>query len=184
MRIKIMTLSFSSRLGDFDTTALESFLADKEISKIDHHFFEHHQKPFLTVVLQYEPAVKLRSVEPGKNAGAKSEADPKNLLTEAEWPLFETLRQWRNERAKQDGIPHYSVFKNQVLVDLVKKRPSTLAQLQTVSGIGQNKAAKYGESLLAMVAPKEEVPTSLEKASEPNHQVETEPASEDKTPPN
>jgi hypothetical protein len=37
MRIKIMTLSFSGKLGDFDTIALNSFLADKEVSKVEQH---------------------------------------------------------------------------------------------------------------------------------------------------
>lgn len=147
-----MTLSFSSRLGDFDTSALESYLADKEVIRIEHHFFEVGQKPFLTLLIHCETALKKGDVA----ANSKPEVDPKSLLSDEEWPLYETLRQWRNEVAKEEGIPNYTIFKNAVLVDLVKKRPSSLAQLQTISGIGQNKAGKYGESLLSLISPQTE----------------------------
>ena len=147
-----MTLSFSSRLADFDTAALDLFLADKEVLNIEHHFFEVGQKPFLTLLIHYEATVKTG----GAAMNSKSDVDPKSLLSDEEWPLYETLRQWRNERAKEDGIPSYTIFKNAVLVDLVKKRPSTLTQLQTISGIGQNKAAKYGDALLGLVSPQTE----------------------------
>ncbi|MGK5095044.1 hypothetical protein WDW89_23920 [Deltaproteobacteria bacterium TL4] len=36
MQIKIVTLSFSTKLQDFDSQALDSFIADKELSQVEH----------------------------------------------------------------------------------------------------------------------------------------------------
>lgn len=146
MRIKILTLSFSSKLQDFDTKALDYFVADKEIHGIENHFFSHNQQPYLTLIIHYyAPSLPKTTGDSPKNS---SENDPRKQLSEEQWPLYETLRQWRNERSKSDGVPNYQVFKNQVLVDLVKKRPDSINQLKEVSGIGQAKVEKYGSELL------------------------------------
>ena len=144
-----MTLSFSSKLQDFDTKVLDQFLADKELHQTNEHFFFHNGQPYLTLVIYYSSTLKT-----GSDPTASSpENDPQKQLSEEQWPLYETLRQWRNERGKRDGVPNYQVFKNQVLVDLVKQRPHSISQLKEISGIGQTKAEKYAQDLLAILVP-------------------------------
>ncbi|MGK5093578.1 HRDC domain-containing protein, partial [Deltaproteobacteria bacterium TL4] len=147
MRVKIMTLEFSYRLRDFDTTVLDRFLVDKKLSKLEQHFFMLDQKPYLTVILEYENG---QEVHVGTASSVTTQAgsfNPRTQLTEEEWPLFESLREWRRERSKQEGLPHYSILKNQTLIDLIKQRPANVSQLCQIRGIGQGKAAKYGEDL-------------------------------------
>ena len=152
-----MTLSFSPRLRDFDTTPLDSFLADKDICHLKDHFFTHNGEPFLTLIIQYNVVGKQTKFHYSSDQEAKStRVDPKELLSDEQWPLFETLRQWRRERGKQEGIPLYLVFKNQELIELIQKRPASMAQLQTIPGIGKAKAAKYGEEILPLIPPLDE----------------------------
>ncbi|MFI5588696.1 DNA helicase RecQ [Amycolatopsis sp. NPDC051758] len=63
-------------------------------------------------------------------------------------PLFERLRAWRAGVAKEQGVPAYVVFHDATLRQIATQRPSSLADLGTVSGVGENKLAKYGEGVL------------------------------------
>lgn len=74
-----------------------------------------------------------------------------DLPSEAK-PLFERLRAWRGATAKEQGVPAYVVFHDATLKEIATRLPTTLADLGTISGIGENKLAKYGESVLEVVA--------------------------------
>ncbi|MBI3726149.1 RecQ family ATP-dependent DNA helicase [bacterium] len=65
--------------------------------------------------------------------------------------LFESLRSWRRERAKTDGVPPYCVFHDSTLEAIASARPRDLVSLLSVKGLGPRKAEKYGEALLDLV---------------------------------
>ena len=64
-------------------------------------------------------------------------------------PLFEALRAWRRDTAKEAGIPPYVIFHDSTLRAVVFARPSSLAELGRIEGVGETKLARYGEPLLA-----------------------------------
>jgi ATP-dependent DNA helicase RecQ len=66
--------------------------------------------------------------------------------------LYERLRGWRSETARAQGVPAYIVFGDATLRQLATARPSTLAELDTISGIGAKKKETYGAALLGVVA--------------------------------
>jgi superfamily II DNA helicase RecQ len=70
-------------------------------------------------------------------------------------PLFDTLRTWRSERAKQDGVPPYIICTNQQLAQMVATRPDTLAGLGKIHGFGPTKSEKYGQEILTLLQPEE-----------------------------
>jgi ATP-dependent DNA helicase RecQ len=88
------------------------------------------------------PAAKVRSA---KRAAAAAE-----MPAEAA-PLFERLRAWRAGVAKEQGVPAYVIFHDATLRQIATQRPSSLADLGTVSGVGENKLAKYGEGVLEVL---------------------------------
>ncbi|WP_460572339.1 DNA helicase RecQ [Humibacter soli] len=73
-------------------------------------------------------------------------------LPDAAHPLFEALRAWRAEQAKQQGVPAYIVFGDATLRGVAAARPETLDELAQISGVGAKKLETYGEQLLAVVA--------------------------------
>jgi ATP-dependent DNA helicase RecQ len=73
-------------------------------------------------------------------------------MPEVAAPLFEALRAWRSATAKEQGVPPYVVFHDKTLREIATRRPSSLAELGTVSGVGENKLAKYGEQILETLA--------------------------------
>ena len=62
--------------------------------------------------------------------------------------MFEKLRAWRAAAAKEQGVPAYVIFHDATLRQIAALAPSTLVQLAAVSGVGENKLARYGQQIL------------------------------------
>jgi ATP-dependent DNA helicase RecQ len=73
-------------------------------------------------------------------------------VNEDDQPLFEALRAWRAETAREQGVPAYIVFGDATLRALAEHRPATPADLDGISGIGAKKREAYGDAVLAVVA--------------------------------
>jgi ATP-dependent DNA helicase RecQ len=105
-----------------------------------------------TEVLGGDRQVMLRR-EPERAAAAKVRGPKRTAAAAVDMPaeaapLFERLRAWRAGVAKEQGVPAYVVFHDATLRQIATQRPSSLADLGTVSGVGENKLAKYGEGVL------------------------------------
>jgi ATP-dependent DNA helicase RecQ len=96
------------------------------------------------VMLRREPE---RAAAAKVRGGSRKAAPAVDMPAEAA-PLFERLRAWRAGVAKEQGVPAYVVFHDATLRQIATQRPSSLADLGTVSGVGENKLAKYGEGVL------------------------------------
>ncbi len=66
--------------------------------------------------------------------------------------LEAALRRFRRKEARRRRIKPYQIFQDRTLRALCVERPSDLASLQEVWGIGAERAHKYGEALLALCA--------------------------------
>jgi ATP-dependent DNA helicase RecQ len=72
-------------------------------------------------------------------------------LNEDEQQLFKRLREWRLALSKKTEVPSFIIFNDRTLVALARQKPTTMAELLTVSGIGQAKADKYGQEVLQVI---------------------------------
>ncbi|CAO5170639.1 ATP-dependent DNA helicase RecQ [Frankia sp. AiPs1] len=73
-------------------------------------------------------------------------------LTAEAAPRFEALRAWRAASAKEQGVPAYVIFHDATLREIASRRPGDLAALAEISGVGENKLAKYGQQILDVLA--------------------------------
>jgi ATP-dependent DNA helicase RecQ len=88
----------------------------------------------------------------GQARGARA-ADPSpETLSPEDEAVFEKLRAWRGVTAKEQGVPAYVVFHDATLRQIAAARPSTLAGLSEINGVGESKLAKYGEQILDLLA--------------------------------
>ena len=65
--------------------------------------------------------------------------------------LFERLREWRKERAGEEGKPAFVVFTDATLQLIAEHKPQTPDALLRINGIGRSKVEKYGEDVLTLV---------------------------------
>ncbi|MFI9509574.1 DNA helicase RecQ [Nocardia sp. NPDC052566] len=98
------------------------------------------------VLLRREPE---RAAKPARASKSKA---PVADMAPTDVPLFERLREWRAATAKEQGVPAYVVFHDATLREIAARKPSSLADLGTVGGVGENKLAKYGEQVLDVLA--------------------------------
>ena len=73
-------------------------------------------------------------------------------LGEEDREVFERLRAWRTEQAREQGVPAYVVFPDATLIELARTRPTSTAALAEVSGVGAKKLERYGEAVLRVLA--------------------------------
>jgi ATP-dependent DNA helicase RecQ len=65
--------------------------------------------------------------------------------------LRESLRQWRRSEAERQGVPAFVILHDSTIENICAVRPDSIGALRTVQGIGERKAARYGEQILAVV---------------------------------
>ncbi|GAB3598317.1 DNA helicase RecQ [Microbacterium tumbae] len=105
-------------------------------------------------VLRGETPVPLRKDTMGRVSGGSRarKASAAETLGEGDRGLFETLRAWRAETAREQGVPAYIVFGDATLRALAEHRPTSLADLDGITGIGAKKREAYGEAVIAVIA--------------------------------
>ena len=77
-------------------------------------------------------------------------ADPTAVLTPDQLLLDTQLRAWRKAESERIGLPQFFVLGSSTLRSIVLQRPKTVAQLQAITGIGPDKAEKFGASILEL----------------------------------
>ncbi len=83
-----------------------------------------------------------------RQAVAVSQREPTSQA-EPDAELQDYLREWRRCTAKEQGMAAYVVMHDTTLEEICRIRPTSIAQLRTVTGIGQRKAELYGDEILA-----------------------------------
>jgi superfamily II DNA helicase RecQ len=88
----------------------------------------------------------------------KPKIDYREELSEEDFAVFTKLRDIRKSLAEAESQPVYAVFTNEQLALIARKKPSSISALKEIKGVGEAKALKYGEKVLALFNPQEEVP--------------------------
>jgi ATP-dependent DNA helicase RecQ len=94
----------------------------------------------------------------GRKVGVKSSASSTKAVRElavvytAEQKVVEArLREWRKAEAAKTGKPSFLIFSDTTLHALVAAQPRSLSSLLQVSGIGSEKAERYGAAIIALI---------------------------------
>lgn len=65
--------------------------------------------------------------------------------------LFDQLRAWRMDTARERNVPAYVIFQDATLREIAIARPTSLSELGAISGIGDRKLEAYGSAILELV---------------------------------
>jgi len=123
--------------------------------------------------LQNEIVVKLAGIKSGEKcfspagylravADAAMDADrekekkrqvPEYSAADIDHPeLFKNLKAWRSRKAGEQGVAHYQILHQRVLIQIASLLPDNSADLKKIKGIGKRTIAKYGQELASLVA--------------------------------
>ena len=74
------------------------------------------------------------------------------VATSTDERLFEMLKELRQQEAKKKGLPPFVLFLESSLQDMATLYPTTLKELEKVSGVSVGKAARYGKPFVDLIA--------------------------------
>ncbi len=94
------------------------------------------------------PKTKIKAPRQRATTAGGAPAVAAGDLSPAATSVFERLRAWRAGVAKEQGMPAYVIFHDATLRAIATLNPKTLAELGTVSGVGQGKLTKFGQQVL------------------------------------
>ena len=82
----------------------------------------------------------------------KKTKSPSYSESDVEHPqLFQGLKDWRTEKAKQDDVPAFYIMHQKVLIQIAINLPQNTKELEMIAGVGPKTIKKYGEDILDMV---------------------------------
>jgi len=94
---------------------------------------------------QYQKPVKQKSSSRSSKGYVESDLSPR------EQAIFDKLRWWRVETARAHDVAAYIIFNDATLREIAKARPTTLAEMRGISGVGEKKLASYGDEIVAII---------------------------------
>jgi superfamily II DNA helicase RecQ len=134
---------FTVRLEEAEAVEhLNAFLSSRRVLNVERRIVRAETDPAVVFVVEYLPTSdKGESKRPPK-------VDYRELLSEAEFEVFSSLRQVRSEVAQELGRPVYTVFSNAELAAMVQGRLRTREGIRGLSGVGEARVEQFAERFL------------------------------------
>ena len=86
------------------------------------------------------------------NRENRNRIDYKEVLSPEDFAVFARLREWRKQLAASEAVPVYTIFTNEQLACIARKRVKTPSELKALEGVGEARVSRYGESVMKIVA--------------------------------
>lgn len=147
MNLKLFQTRLDESNFQQDQETINAFMESVTVKKTATQFVI-GQPDFWSVLVFYEngkpkkPAFK----EPDK---LSVEADVE--LSPDEKEINSALKAWRRDKASTLNVPDYLICHNAELLAVTKLRPRTMEELSRVKGFGDQKIAKYGDDIIAVL---------------------------------
>jgi ATP-dependent DNA helicase RecQ len=110
-------------------------------------------------LLRGETRLALRLAPPAKErrrgsdgSGVGTAAPSGGLPAGVDASRLAALKAWRQQQAREQGVPPYVVFHDRTLAEIATRLPTDLEGLGQVGGVGAAKLARYGEAVLRIVS--------------------------------
>jgi len=106
-------------------------------------------------VLKGQRKVQLRRPAKRKATSSSSSRSSSTVvhseLSAADEALFQILRAWRSDTAKEQAVPAYVILHDKTLRELAEVRPTSHGMLAGITGMGSAKIEHYGAELLDLI---------------------------------
>ena len=152
--IRVISLRLDPETYSFDESPLLSAQEGVNVIRWDWKLVDNVSSPILVVVMETIPkkppsnTVKTTPLE--KNDDRKGSY--REVVPEDRWDLFHLLREWRNSRAKKEGMTPYVILTNMELAIICRDLPMSLTSLGDIRGIGTSKLKKYGSDIIDIIS--------------------------------
>jgi ATP-dependent DNA helicase RecQ len=109
-------------------------------------------------LLRGEVSLQLRRDLKPQHSAKSSSSAASQLVRGEEREQWEALRALRRKLAEEHGVPPYVIFPDATLLEMLRSKPGSLAEMSRVSGVGARKLERYGEAFLEVLGGAGEAP--------------------------
>jgi superfamily II DNA helicase RecQ len=144
MQIKIFHIRLSKEHFQADQDTINNFLSSVTVKKTATELVTGPPHNFWSILVFYDDP-KIEKPTDKLNVTEDTE------LTDDEKQIFETLKHWRQDKGNELRIPNFMVCHNTELMTIAKVKPRTLDELSKIKGFGEQKIAKFGDEIIAVL---------------------------------
>ena len=146
MKVKVFHIRLTKDNLQTDQDNLNEFLESVTMKKVSTQLVN-GQPNFWSILVFYVDQKAEKVEKQSDKFAVTSETE----LTTDEKRIFDTLKQWRLDKASELNIPSFMVCHNTELMTVAKVKPQTIDELIKIKGFGEHKTEKYGDDILAVL---------------------------------
>ena len=147
MKIRIFTIPIWD-----DGRAVEdvnNFLAQHRVNKIEQQFVADGQNSQWTFCISYDDSKGSKKTP--ISANNREKIDYRDALSPDDFAIYVKLRTLRKKLAEEEGKPYFTVFTNEQLAEMVRRRVMTSSAMREIDGIGDARIEKYAPAFLEIL---------------------------------
>ena len=137
--------AFKVGLTETASERLNAFLRQNTVVSVDKQFVEAGAESFFAFLVEYD------AQSPDTKYDRTEKIDYAKILNEHQFVCFNELREYRAKVAKDQGLPPYVVFTNDIAAKMARIDVPSRAMLDKIEGFGEAKAAKYADTILTIL---------------------------------
>ena len=107
--------------------------------------------PYGMRAIRGEVKVELSTFSPYAKGAVKAKKKPQPVNINPVEQLFEQLKTVRKQLAAATSAPAYVIFSDATLLDMARRRPSTMDEFLQVQGVSERKAVRFGKKFIGAI---------------------------------
>ncbi|WP_333851941.1 HRDC domain-containing protein [Epilithonimonas sp.] len=143
MKVKVLKIRIDDRFQITDEAIVNDYLSRFEIVNMNAKLMA-DEINYWSVLIYYNN--KKNTV-----ISSKTTVNSESELSEEEKIIYNKLKDWRADKAREAQLPAYIIFHNTHLMSIARHKPCTLEDLENVNGIGKSKVEKFGIEILEVL---------------------------------
>jgi len=143
MKVKILKIRLSNQFQKIDEDSVNDYFSNFEVISMETKLIEDEINYWSILICYREKS--------GKPISNKTIVNSEEELSQEEMIIYNKLKSWRAEKAKQYQLPPYIIFHNTHLMSIARHKPCTLEDLENVNGIGKSKIEKFGIEIIEVL---------------------------------
>lgn len=143
MKVKVLKIRIDDRFQITDEAIVNDYLSRFEIVNMNAKLVA-DEINYWSVLIYYNN--KKNTV-----ISSKTTVNSESELSEEEKIIYNKLKDWRADKAREAQLPAYIIFHNTHLMSIARHKPCTLDDLENVNGIGKSKVEKFGIEILEVL---------------------------------
>lgn len=130
---------------------LNGFLRSHTVLAVEQRWVEQGVNSFWRFCVDYVDSAAA-TPNASRATNTKGKVDYREVLSPEDFAVYAQLRELREQLAKRDSVPLYTVFTNEHLAQMVRTRATTQAALERIPGVASGRSEKYGPAFLELLS--------------------------------